>query len=479
MTTAIDGSVDTAADRALAAALAERIADTVPPSHLEFAKLLGLLDVEVSRGIATAGVTAGARSRLLLNPDFVARHCRTDAALVMLVLHEFNHIVLGHTRLYPRTSPVRNVVFDALVNAQLCRALPQPAYTALFRELYADDRFPAALLRPPVGWRTADESWRLTGKALVAHRALYAGDTVTHADLVEVLEEALGCRRRRGRVRASLDLPPLLGSHDAGSPADDEGGGVDPDLVATLRRVAAHWPAEVVLAARRDGGSGRGLGGDPCAALIEAREARRDVVHVIRSAMLRVGGDRPGAAAARGMREADIESALPFRTVSDRRAGVREALGAAPLVFRAVRREREPDPCSLVHVYLDVSGSMAGVIALLYGALAPLRALLYPRIHLFSTTLHDISPAELVARKVVGDGGTDIRCVTAHMLAEGVRRAVVITDGYVGNVPEEHRQGLRERDLRCVVLLAGSFDRDLAGALGQEVVRLPPLLDGG
>jgi hypothetical protein len=125
-------------------------------------------------------------------------------------------------------------------------------------------------------------------------------------------------------------------------------------------------------------------------------------------------------------------------------------------------------------VYLDVSGSMAGVIALLYGALEPLRALLYPRIHLFSTTLHDISPAELVARKVVGDGGTDIACVTAHMLAEGIRRAVVITDGYVGRVSDEHQRELRRRRLQCVVLLTGSYDRDLAGVLGKEVVTLPP-----
>jgi hypothetical protein len=478
MTTAIDHAADRAADRALSATLAERIADTVPPSHLEFAKLLGLLDVEVSRDVATAAVTSGARSRLLLNPDFVARHCRTDAALVMLVLHELNHIVLGHTRLYPRTTPARNFIFDALVNAQLCRALPRPAYTALFRELYAHDRFPEALLRPPVGWRTANESWRMTGKALVAHRALYAGDTVTHADLVEVLEESLGCRRRRGRAKASLELPPLLGNHDAGSPGDDEGGGVDPALLETLRRVVAHWPAEVTLAARGVG-AGRGQGGDPGAAFVEAREARRDVVRVIRLALLRVAGDQPGSAPSRGARDVDVESALPYRTVADRRAGVREAFGAAPVMFRAVRRAREPDPGSLVHVYLDVSGSMTGVIALLYGALAPLRALLYPRIHLFSTTLHDISPAELVARKVVGDGGTDIRCVTAHMLAEGVRRAVVITDGYVGSVPEEHRRELRERRLQCVVLLAGSYDRDLAGVLGKEVLPLPRLVDGG
>ena len=37
---------------------------------------------------------------------------RTDEALWTLVLHELHHVLLGHTRLYERISPLHNLAFD-------------------------------------------------------------------------------------------------------------------------------------------------------------------------------------------------------------------------------------------------------------------------------------------------------------------------------------------------------------------------------
>ncbi|HSL82796.1 MAG TPA: hypothetical protein VLF66_08465, partial [Thermoanaerobaculia bacterium] len=79
--------------------LAERVVDAVPVTQLAFLKLLSLLDVQASREVPTACVTLGARSRLLINPDFVRERCATDEALVILVLHELFHVLLGHTRM--------------------------------------------------------------------------------------------------------------------------------------------------------------------------------------------------------------------------------------------------------------------------------------------------------------------------------------------------------------------------------------------
>ena len=129
--------------------LAERIHACVPVTGQAYAKLLGLFSVEVSDSVPTACVTTGARSRLLVNPDFVARHCRTDEHLAMLVLHELYHVLLGHTRLYPRVSMAQNWAFDCLINAQLCRLFPSARYTTFFTQFTQQASGPVVLLAPP------------------------------------------------------------------------------------------------------------------------------------------------------------------------------------------------------------------------------------------------------------------------------------------------------------------------------------------
>src|SRR5262245_17852593 len=151
--------------------LRERIWSRFPVTGRDYARLLSLLDIDASTTISTAAVTLGARSKLLINPGFVAKHCVTDDDLVMLVMHELMHVALGHTRLFDRVTPAHNWAFDCVINAQLCRLHPSPERTALFRRLYPADSAPLALLRPPERWRTRYERW-LPGAAGQVHRAL-------------------------------------------------------------------------------------------------------------------------------------------------------------------------------------------------------------------------------------------------------------------------------------------------------------------
>ena len=85
-----------------------------------------------------------------------------------------------------------------------------------------------------------------------------------------------------------------------------------------------------------------------------------------------------------------------------------------------------------VHIYVDVSGSMEGIKGALYGAVLDCEALVHPQVHLFSTQVAEVTPAQLRAGMCKSTGGTDIRCVTRHMARHRVRRAVLLTDGYVG-----------------------------------------------
>ena len=122
-----------------------------------------------------------------------------------------------------------------------------------------------------------------------------------------------------------------------------------------------------------------------------------------------------------------------------------------------------------------MSGSMGGELPLIYGALAPLLGYLHPDIHLFSTGVENINHAQLRAGGVKTSWGTDIACVSNHILGSGARRALLITDGWVGEVPDEHRCSLRRRGVRVNTVLTHNGDGEFARALKGRVQRLPHL----
>ena len=117
----------------------------------------------------------------------------------------------------------------------------------------------------------------------------------------------------------------------------------------------------------------------------------------------------------------------------DRRSVVMRALGSVPLLYRHEVMGREWAPHGeKVHVYLDVSGSMDAVIASVYGAVLDSLEFVHDRIHLFSTEVKDISLRQLSHGACESTGGTSISCVAGHIREHRVRRAVILTDGYVG-----------------------------------------------
>ncbi len=134
---------------------------------------------------------------MLVNPEFVAAHCRSDEHLSMLVLHELYHVLLGHTRLYPRVTSAQNWAFDCIINAQLCRLFPQPRFTSFFAQFVAGDGGPGDLLAPPRGWhpdfgaaslKSLRERAVASGSRLAdAHWRLYCDDSITTEELYRLL----------------------------------------------------------------------------------------------------------------------------------------------------------------------------------------------------------------------------------------------------------------------------------------------------
>ena len=110
--------------------LSERILNAFPSGSYSLSAFLRLLDIVETDAVPTAAVECRIQPKLLINPAFVAKHANTPEKLLMLVMHELHHVLLGHTTLFPRMTPVQNFVFDAVINGVVCRMFPRADYTA-------------------------------------------------------------------------------------------------------------------------------------------------------------------------------------------------------------------------------------------------------------------------------------------------------------------------------------------------------------
>jgi hypothetical protein len=394
-------------------ALEERILDAFPSGNYGLLAILRLLEIVETEEVDTAGVECTELPRLFINPAFVERQAETPERLLMLVMHELHHVLLGHTRLFPRLTPVDNVIFDAVVNALLCRMFPGAAYTSFFTRLYRDDCYPECLLRPAAGWTPSlpvpvPPALEGSGMARVRHvyRALYSETGAHYQELYEAL---------RSVMTADAATVPLIGSH---------GADLEPltgPVFEAVRSVVEHWPQP------RSPIAGRSWSELLDLTPVLPRSCNRAV---LRALLRKVG--RPGSGPRLGLPAAEpvaVTSPVPAR---DRRSIVRRALGVPQLLYGREDSMMRRASCERVHIYLDVSGSIGELKGALYGAVLDCREFVHPAVHLFSTVVHDVSLPELRRGKCRTTGGTSIECVATHMARHKVRRAVLLTDGAVG-----------------------------------------------
>lgn len=460
-----------------APSIARRVYDSFPSGNYCLPALLRILEVRETDTVPTAAVECRATPLLLVNPAFVAEHAGTAEKLLMLVLHELHHVILGHTRLYPRATALDNYAFDALINATLAHLLPDPEYTALFTDFYDEGSALECFLRPAAGWspggrpvvpralREGGDSPEVRALAQL-HTALYSRRGVGYEELRSALAPLLFARTD-GRARERL-LPPLLGDHrdekeGASSAGDLEGRA--PALLEAVREIVERWPQPP-----------QPIVGRSYSAALEDRRVQPVAVPVqVIQRAIRAVADLGGEG---GRHHVPVSQALAITTAipaGDRRSVVLRALGQSPLLFEnSLQAPRVRAGGDRVHVYVDVSGSVAALVPALYGALLACRDLVHPVVHAFSTRVVDLTLGELRSGRVQTTGGTDVSCIAAHMRERRLRRAVIVTDGYVGRPTGADAATLREAGI-AVVLTPGSVDRSALADFAKHWGQLPPL----
>jgi VWA domain containing CoxE-like protein len=448
-----------------AAAIRERIFNVLPAASFQMEKLFGLFDIEFSTETETAAVECRTTPRLLLNKRFLEKYCQDDGDLFLLILHELYHVILGHTRLFPRVAPIDNIVFDAVINSMLSRTVGRTVGTRLFTQTNGYDSLPERLLRPPPGWPDGftgalaalpEEEQRLIG-------LLYGPDEpsdLTYRDIYELLRQGLG-----GCIVPNVLL---LGSHAPEQPADDL-------LKEAVRSIVEGWPPPPVRIAGRD--EGRNAkdfwlrpADQPGSAFQKAFENA-----------LRKCGVRAGRGAAVYRREVtssprSVETVLP--NARDRRIhALRAALGQDPLFYRSDLSEQRPRPmrAPIVHLYLDVSGSMTDCLPSISAACRHPFKRGELKIFAFSTVVSQINGHDLSKAPMQNTWGTDINAVLEHLAGIPARcqpKVILIaTDGYVGQGRTDLIASLHRT--RVVVALTNSGHTADLRPWAHEMIQLP------
>lgn len=477
--------------------LLEEVLDIVGAHALALDSLVSVAEAVWSDEVTSAAIECHVSPRLLLNPEFVRRHCGTRERLAALVLHELAHVTFGHTRLYPRPTPAHNVAFDALINTALLETVRDargdvPAFAALFEGLYRPDASPGFILRPPPGW-PARPDWRRSDGLPVElrelHRRLYGpgrrgASDVTYREIVEALRTAHpGLRVLVDAAASALEdegdgegtgAPPrLLGTHGRTERERSAAAGERDDrVVEALPRVAD------LLRAR---GAPPGAGADEVEVRVEraARDAR--LVRALRALLVKTLCE-----GRRGRRELQEEARATVTAdrSRDRRAIAQERLAArfgapAPLLFADVQRERRVTRRAPAAIYLDVSGSMHGLLPIVHAALVPLRWELAATVHLFSTQAVAARGRDFDRGILRTTGGTDVAPVLQHLAAQGRRapkRVLVVTDGYFGAPASALADAVRACGIRIHLGVVGEGplndgQRWVAGATRLPITR--------
>jgi hypothetical protein len=198
-------------------------------------------------------------------------------------------------------------------------------------------------------------------------------------------------------------------------------------------------------------------------------------VSMLRRALTRLAGTGTQGALSPVRAETPTESVLPYRSMLDRRAEVLACTGNSPMFFRAESSVPGLARSERVHVYLDVSGSMSGVVKALYEALTTLLDHVAPTIHLFSTAVSDISHNQLKKGVLDTTGGTSIDVVTSHILKTKVKKALIVTDGWVGSIPSSHAEKLNKARVKVHGVITSPGESAFLAPVKGRAWQLPAL----
>lgn len=401
--------------------------------------VLQILEVRFTEDVPTLAVSLESKPTLRINLQFVSDHCKTDEHVKACLLHEFLHIVLGHTERFAKMDEGLNIALDAVINAIIHRTMGL-TYSSFFA-LYYKSHGIEALLRPPADGSKVTIRRKINATLTQIRDGLYAGKLIAD-DLLDIAANI-----QRERVRR----PSLIGNH-AGRRGPVSV--LAPDQTEAKRLL--DQAVERSLSQMNGSGIFRSPRGfeDQCVsyhAVWDPKEARLERWKKRTAAVLRkhLSPDRQAAKT----RRSDVRYVLPVLSASDRRAFMSAMW--LPFLPEASWSSVAEKSDGSANIYLDMSGSMNAEMPLIVALLVQLRRMIRSPFWAFST---EVAPARIVDGRLVSDttGGTSMNCVLKHIAETRPECAVVVTDGYIETIDRQLLARCSAARLAAIVTRDGS-----------------------
>jgi hypothetical protein len=302
-----------------------------------------------------------------------------------------------------------------------------------------------------------------------AWASLYEGRMVADdiAELAESLAASASTEGTKGTPPFELKgtLPTdikgaLLGDHSS------IGQRLDPRLAEALSRAMTEMNGSGIWRSPK----GRGVGANPYDALFTAKPSaaltrwRREALAVLKRHLT---PDRKS----RVFESRVQERLLPVLSTGDRRAFLRAHW--SPFLPESVWQIEHRQRSGTTQVYLDVSGSMNAEMPELIALLQRLSRYIRRPFWAFSDEVASatIQNGQLVTRT---SGGTSMACVLQHVALTRPEAAIVVTDGYIEDLPRELVKRAAGNRLHVLLTRDGSATKlERAGIAYTQLDRLP------
>ncbi|MEX1048594.1 MAG: hypothetical protein WED15_03635 [Akkermansiaceae bacterium] len=446
------------------------LADFVEENPLACQGLLSVARTVFTRDVPTLAVTLRDDPPLLLvNPDFIAAHVRSEDDLRALLLHEFLHVLLGHTKLFKKNNPATNLALDAVINHIVQRELGEDS-GAFFRRFYqpGSDDDPLWLLRPHAAGDIRPRNEDAAKCAAGFYYEPRTGDGLSKAVIIHQLRRGLATARVLADDVLDLfdslnlllpEVVQFLGCHE-----EDED--IHPANRARLDRLLKELDGDGVFKRPLEHGIGAPPAAREWAAVDPHRRWRAATSKILRRLLVPDPRSRP-------VPDGLISYCLPVATSSDRRAALRALWNPILPDFQWAAEGLKPG--GRANVYLDVSGSMSQELDLLIGLLWNLRQWIRSPFYAFSNGVY---PARIVDGKLRTSttGGTCFNDVLEHLIKDRPGKSMIITDGYIETPCPDLLRQLRTLGEEIHVLVSSEGTSEPFEKYSIPCTRLPRIL---
>jgi hypothetical protein len=391
--------------------------------------LFEVSEIVFTESVPTMAVSLEKHPRLMINLQFCNDHLESEEDVCCVLLHEFLHVLLYHTMKYDTSSPLLNLALDAVINAIIHRSFGLK-YSRFFTRFYKWDQWsPEILLRP-----AAEDKFFLLNTELRPTWDKVQEGKICADDLFELLQYL----QSRKLFKTGMNVI-FLGNHE-------KRGEISKEAQEILDGILKKMDGTKIWSKSKLAGIGYAL--DHETRIVEQfRQNKwiRDTRKLIRQCLVTDPGKRdslrPSLQRLPVLTSRDVRSLAKYRFS-----------GLIPLSDNEVQVKKETERAS---VYLDVSGSMEDEMKNLLSLLWEFRSYLKMPFNTFSD---NVTEARFRNRQALLEtsGGTRIESVFEHIRDHKIKKALVITDGYVGPITPKMTRSLDIKNIRFLVSADGN-----------------------